>query len=246
MDVFLIPLGRRGYQLYCEAEDHTDTADATEPVDTRHRGVLAGLRRRVKALRRRISVFFRDSLVFLERERQARAARRAAKEPRTFMRRVRERLLGWLAERVAEQRLLWQLRYAVETTAHFPDDIAEDEASRIVIRALKDDASRHLRWGGLNLAGAVLFVPFTFIPGPNLPAYYFWFRVIGHALSYVGARNGLTKVRWHYAPSRPLSELRDLARVARDERVARAREVASRLPLAHLEQFVQRLLLGSP
>lgn len=230
MDVFLIPLGRRGYQLYCEAEDRAE--------EIAHSGR--------PGLRRRLSVFFRDSLAFLERERQARLARRAANEHRTFMRRVRERVLSWLAERVAEQRLLWQLRHAADTTAHFPDDIAEDEASRIVIRALKDDASRHLRWGSLNLAGAALFAPFTFIPGPNLPAYYFWFRVIGHALSYVGARNGLTKVRWHYAPSRPLSELRDLARVAADKRLARAREVASRLPLAHLEQFVQRLLLGSP
>lgn len=246
MDVFLIPLGRRGYQLYCEADEHVDTAEATGPVEAERGGVLAGLRRRARELRRRVSVFFRDSLLFLERERQARIARRAARERRTLARRVRERVLSWLAERVAEQRLLWQLRHTTDTTAYFPDDIAEDEASRIVTRALKDDASRHLRWGSLNFAGAALFAPFTFIPGPNLPAYYFWFRVIGHALSYVGARNGLTKVHWHYAPSRPLSELRDLAHVAAEERGARAREVASRLPLAHLEQFVQRLLLGSP
>ncbi|MEW5983432.1 MAG: hypothetical protein AB1806_13845 [Acidobacteriota bacterium] len=229
MEVFLVPLGRRGYELYCEAEDHSVQADAAAGV----------------GLRRRVSVSFRESLAFLERERQARLARRAAKEYRTVLQRVRDRVLGWMAERVAEQRLLWQLRHVAETTAHYPDDLAEADASRVVLHSLRQDATRHLRWGSLNLAGAVLFAPFTFVPGPNLPAYYFWFRVVGHALSYVGARHGLTRVRWRYAPSRPLAELRDLVNVTGEERVARAREAAGRLGLAHLERFVERLLLGS-
>lgn len=229
MDVFLVPLGRRGYELYCEAEDHP----------------AVGVGRSHVGLRRRISIFFRETLAFLERERQERLARRAAKVHRTLLQRVRDRVLAWMAERVAEQRLLWQLRHAIETTAYHPDDLTGADVAEIVTRALKDDAARHLRWGGVNLAGAALFVPFTFIPGPNLPAYYFWFRVVGHALSYFGAQSGLTRVRWLYVPSPPLTELRNLADITGEERVTRARGVASRLPLAHLEQFVQRLVLGS-
>ncbi len=244
MDVYLVPLGRRGYELYCEAEDRagTDDADAASAEGDASAG---GIRRRISSLRRRMSAFFRDALAFLEREREARLARRAAKVKRTFFQRVRDRVLGWMAERVAEQRLLWQLRHAPDTTAHYPDDLHEDEASRIVIRELREDATRHLRWGAVNLAGAALFVPLTFIPGPNLPAYYFWFRVIGHALSYRGARSGLTKVKWRYTPSRPLADLRDLARISGEARISRAREIAAGLPLAHLDRFVQRVLLGS-
>lgn len=229
MDVFLVPLGRRGYELYCEGEDQSGVADAASSV----------------GVRRRVSRFFRKTLAFLEQERQDRLARRAAKEHRTVSRRVRDRVLGWMAERVAEQRLLWQLRHAVDTTAHYPGDISADEAERIVARSLRQDATRHLRWGSVNLAGAALFVPFTFVPGPNLPAYYFWFRVVGHTLSYFGARHGLTRVSWRYVPSQPLAELRGLARVTGDDRVTRARDLAQQLGLTHLEAFVERLLLGA-
>ena len=241
MDVYLVPLGRRGYELYCEAEDHAGTPEV-ETGTGDSAGSAGGILRRA---RRRTSVFFRDALAFLERERQARLSRRAAKPNRTVLQRIRDRVLGWLAERVAEQRLLWQLRHTIDAAAHHPDDMRDGEAERLVMDELRHDAARHLRWGALSLAGALVFVPLTFIPGPNVPAYYFWFRVIGHTLSYLGARQGLTKVRWRYVASRPLAELRDLAGLTGEVRVARARDIAAKLPLAHLEQFIERLLLGT-
>ena len=49
---------------------------------------------------------FHRSLAYLEAERRGRLAKAAAAERRTRLQRLRDRALGWLAERVAEQRLL--------------------------------------------------------------------------------------------------------------------------------------------
>ena len=49
---------------------------------------------------------------------------------------------------------------------------------------------------------------FFFVPGPNLIAYYFGFRLVGHYLSRRGAKHGLTEVRWQSCENPQLSRLR--------------------------------------
>ena len=99
--------------------------------------------------------------------------------------------LPTLAERVAEQRLLWFLRSERAVTAHHPDDMPADDAERWVRSELRRDSLRHLVWmfvdGGIYLAS----LPLTPIPGPNVLSLYFSFRAIGHFLSWLGARHGL-------------------------------------------------------
>ena len=79
-----------------------------------------------------------------------------------------------------------------------------------------------------------------FVPGPNVVAYYFAFRLVGHYLSMRGARQGLSGVTWRNEGSAPLAELRRaiaLEPAARDQRV---QDVAGRLKLEHLASFFAR------
>ena len=78
------------------------------------------------------------------------------------------------------------------------------------------------------------------LPGPNLVAYYFAFRIVGHFLSVRGARQGLAKVQWHPEASAPLSALRAMVAVAPEARAERVDAVAATLRLEHLASFFQR------
>lgn len=230
MDIYLVPAGRHRYGLYCEVEDrHQGSEDGTRP------GWRAALSRQ-----------FHRGLAYLETERRDRLAKAAAAERRTRLRRLRDRALGWLAERVAEQRLLWFLRSERDVTAHHPSDMPADDAERWVRNELRRDKLRHLVWmlvdGGIYLAS----LPLTPIPGPNVLSLYFSFRAIGHFLSWLGARHGLRHVTWTYEASGPLAELRRLPGLMPADRAALAREVAARLDLRHLEQFLARMALAGP
>jgi len=81
------------------------------------------------------------------------------------------------------------------------------------------------------------------VPGPNLLAYYFAFRVVGHFLSWRGARHGLRDVAWSTEASDALLELRRLAGLDRAARHARVLEVARALGLEHLATFYERMAL---
>jgi hypothetical protein len=230
MDIYLVPAGRNHYGLYCEVEDRRQ---AGEP--DRRPGWRAALNRH-----------FHRGLAFLETERRGRLAKAAAARRRTLLQRVRDRGLGWLAERVAEQRLLWFLRRESSVTAHHPNDMPADDAERWVRSELRRDSRRHLFWmlvdGGIYLAS----LPLTPIPGPNVLSLYFSFRAIGHFLSWGGALNGLRNVQWTYAASAPLAELRRLPGMKPAEQAALAREIASRLNLRHLDHFIARMALATP
>ncbi len=78
------------------------------------------------------------------------------------------------------------------------------------------------------------------VPGPNILAYYFAFRLVGHYLSMRGARNGLSGVDWKSEKSDALSDLRRVIGLAPDVRDRRVHEVAIRLRLEHLPSFFER------
>lgn len=227
MDVYLVPAGPDGYELYCEPQSDGADGDAA-PAD----GVRAGITRT-----------FRRVLTFLEQDRERRAARRAARHRGTLWQRARDRVVAWLAERVAEQRLLWRLRNATDAVAHHPDDLSGDEAATIVRRSLRRDGARHRNWLLFDAAGCVVTWPLTFVPGPNLLLYYFIFRVTGHFLSWTGARQGLTAVAWTYAVCPPLTDLRRLPALPMTARAALAHDVAARLGLERIDSFAERMAL---
>lgn len=227
MEVYLIPVGSDRYELYCEVSD-----EAPDSAPTASRGFVRGLLHR-----------FRVTLATVERERLS--PRRDDVEPRQRGWRVRDRVLCWLAEKVAEQRLLWHLRRQERATAVFPEDLPEDRALDILKGGLRRDADRHRLWLIVDAVGLIGSVLLILVPGPNLVAYYFAFRVVGHYLSMRGARQGLLHIEWEARPSAPLTELRQAIALAPAQRERQIQEIASRLHLEHLVTFFQRTALPS-
>lgn len=230
MNIYLVPVGPDRYELYCEVDDH-------HPIVA---GETAG------GWRQRASQAFYRTLAYVESERRQRLARATAAGHRTTGQRGRDRVMGWLAERVAEQRLLWHLRRQTAVTAHHPDDRTSADAGDVVQRSLRSDGRRHLVWMLVDASVYLASLPLTPIPGPNVLALYFAFRAVGHLLSWMGARQGLTRVRWQYVSCAPLTTLRQLPTMTPAERKGLAREVAGSLALHHLDTFVERIALAGP
>jgi hypothetical protein len=225
MHVYLVPVGGARYELYCEIAPEALPAPDAAP----------------QGRWQRIVERFRAVLAAVEREEQRRQTDApAGRATQGFGARVRQDVLRWMAERIAEQRLLWHLGREDHVSAAYPEGL-DAEAARIVIRSmLGRDRDRHRFWLVINtlaFIGSGLLMP---IPGPNLVAYYFAFRLVGHFLSMRGAQNGLSGVDWALEASAPLASLGDAATLepaARDERV---RDVAARLGLHGLLRFYRR------
>jgi hypothetical protein len=226
LDVYVIPVATDRYELYVERRVHVDEGVPAS-------GLVGRIRDRFWSL--------------------LRAAEEREERPRDetvetgWVARLKAWFLEWIAQRVAEQRLLWNLRGCSEAVAVHPQDMAFDQVLTLVRRVLQRDYERHRRWfviDGLGfLVTSVFLGPlFLLIPGvANLPAAYFGFRLLGHCLSLVGARQGLRRVNWTGRPAAPLDALRDLVTAPAHERDARVREVADRLQLERLPHFFERM-----
>jgi hypothetical protein len=117
-----------------------------------------------------------------------------------------------------------------------------ERALEIMRLSMVRDRDRHFRWLLIDavlmlVTGVVLFL----VPGPNVIGYYFAFRVVGHYLSWRGAKQALEVVTWTTAPCDPLSELRDALRLAPVQRDERIDAIAERLRLPRLSLFVNRI-----
>lgn len=221
MDVYLVPLGGGRYEGYFEAAD--DEADAAPEGG---RGFFARVRANFSAK--------------LREAEHARHERRH-EEPSGVMASLNRRAMRWIAERIAEQRLLWHLGRADLATLHAPADLAADAAERIMRGMLQRDADAHLRRLAVNLAALVVVTPFALVPGPNVLGYLFSFAVVGHFLAWRGARRGLDRVRWHVASSDALAELGAAFGLDVELRLRRIHDVADRLRLRRLATFVERM-----
>jgi hypothetical protein len=226
VNVYFIPLTAGRFEPYFEHEDEDEPA----PPDAAPPGFFA----RMSA---RFSAMIREA----EQERHEQAHR----ETTTAMGRLRRKLMGWVAERVAEQRLLWRLRRADDATLHVPDDLDPAEGLRLFRLGLQKDADRHLRLLSLHSLGLLASAPFVVIPGPNLFGYFFTFTVVGHFLAYRGARRGLTQVRWRVEPNPVLTSLGHAVATPPPERYRLIHEAASLLRLPHVARFVERLVAPS-
>ena len=225
MDAYLIPVPSNRYELYCDhSGSEADEIDAEPP-----KGWFA-----------QMYANFRDALARVEEERLG-GEKRAHDGPRTWTERMKDRALCWIAEKIAEQRLLWRLRNESELMLHYPDDMQGDAAIAASRSELQREADRHMKWLVID---SLLFVGsgvFFFVPGPNLIAYYFGFRLVGHYLSRRGARHGLTEVTWQSCSSAQLSRLRRVPALEPHEREREVHEVASALQLPHLAKFFERI-----
>jgi hypothetical protein len=224
MDVFLVPVAPDRYELYCEEPDEPEPpAEEGTPRPGRFR---------------RMALWFREQLA------EAELARRDGPQPddapRSFLTRAKARSMRWVAESIAEQRLLWQLRGKDDALLVYPFDVTEAQARQLLKRSLQRDWEKHRFWLVIDLVGAALSGLLILVPGPNFIGYYFVFRIVGHYFSLRGARRAMTVVTWTAQPSLPLGQLRPLLSEDPEARAERVRQIAVELNLEHLASFFQR------
>jgi hypothetical protein len=215
MEVFLLPLGTDRYELYCEV-----------PID-------------VPATERPTSLWGRMSDTFRRALAEGEAEHAGAPSPERG--RLRRAITMKLASAVAEQRLLWQLRHQTHVHLLHADDMAGPAAFEIARRLLTADRDKHWRWLIIDAVLTVLSGLVAVVPGPNVLAYYFIFRTVGHYLSTRGAQHALTRVDWQMTPSPPLTDLRSAVAIRGEDRTRRVNDIARALGLERLARFIDRV-----
>jgi len=216
MIVYLVPTGGPRYELYCEV------AAPVQTTGTRSTGLVG-----------RLVDGFTRALAEGEAEREGNADPDAPNRGR-----LRRFVTRKLAEAVAEQRLLWHLRTETAVVLSHPDDISGDNALELARAEFKSDRDRHRRWAIINAVLMVASTPIALVPGPNLFAYYFIFRLVGHFLSMRGAQQGLDRIAWTTQGSADLTALRSAFGLGTDERDARFEEIAQALGLNRFCAFI--------
>jgi hypothetical protein len=217
--VYLVPIGNGRFELYSEPPD--------DPLPDAHASVTAGFWRRWL---HRIHLRWHDAV---------RLAARPESADGRFAR-VRDWMICKAVESIAEQRTLWSLRHFTSASLVHPSDLS-DTAVTAARDHLLVHARRHHGWW-LTI-DATLFAAsgvFVLIPGPNILAYYFAFRAVGHFLSWRGARQAIDATAWRLTPEPALAELGGLAHVARAARAARVAAIAAALNLPQLAVFFDR------
>jgi hypothetical protein len=229
MDVYLIPTAAsERYELYYEAPDEEPTSDDDAGGGRLNRwtfGLYDRLRHRVD-----------DMLVEAEQWRHRRHEARG--EQTGMFARARRKIMGFVVERIAEQRLLWHLRKVSTVCALIPADLTEPQADAIIRAMLSSDVDHHRKWLIIDGVLLLLSAPLMVVPGPNLPGFYFTFQVVSHYWSWTGARCGVALSPWRFKTCHELTELRDAMRLAPPQRHRRFCDVAERLRLEHLPTFL--------
>jgi hypothetical protein len=221
MDVFVIPIGPDRYELYCEAPVEAPMPDAGSS------GIIGRIR-------------YQFAVMLHQAEERRRSGVQPARST-TRLGRLQDWIMSWVAERIAEQRLLWNLRRETAVTAFHPQDLTFDQAHTLIRRTLQRDWERHRLWlvvDGILMLGSIALV---LIPGPNIVGYYFAFRVMGHWLSIRGALQGLRNVTWTGQSCEPLTQLREAASLNGEARNRHVNQIAQQLRLQHLSTFFDRV-----
>ncbi len=223
MDVYVIPIGRDRYELYCESPA---PAAGPEPGETSGNWV--------SRLRQR----FADMVQEAEMNERGGASQPSGTGS---WGRIKGRFLAWVAERIAEQRLLWNLRHEEAVRLAHPADMTFDQALTLVRRMLRRDHDRHRLWLVVNGVLLVLSAVLAIVPGPNLVAYYFAFRVVGHWFSMRGASQGLSHISWTGEASPRLADLRQAVLHDGGLRLVEVEAIGADLGLPSLAAFVERV-----
>lgn len=220
MDVYLVPVTPNRHELYCEHVDLEPAPDDPSPTRT---------------IREKITAIYRRAL--REGEEARRHAGSGSSPPHRG--RLRRWVTSRLAEAVAEQRLLWRLRREPAVELVYPAALSEPRAWEIAKGCLRSDLDKRRLWCVIDTLLALLCAPFALIPGPNLPAYYFVFRAVGHFLSMRGAQHGLSKITWTYRGSAPLATMYAAVALDADARASEVEHVGDQLGLSDLALFVE-------
>jgi hypothetical protein len=221
MDVYLVPVGQDAFECYYEAAEEEDDE---EPVDGQ--GFIARMRAK-----------FNEQLQEAERSRH----QKSIAEPATFFGRWQKRSMRWIAERIAEQRLLWRLRKVDAATLHIAADLDATEAEAIMRASMKRDADRHRNRLILHSLALIASAPVALVPGPNLLGYLFTFTVVGHFLAWRGAVKGLHQIAWTIRPDDALTDMRRAFSLDAASRHRLILDVARRLHLPKMALFVERM-----
>ena len=214
--VYLVPVGVGRFELY------TEPLDDTAAHDGRRDGFWSARMHRLRARW--------NASVHAARSGGPRAGRLA---------RLRDWAISRAAESVAEQRTLWSLRNAASASLVHPtldSAAAAGVRQQILVRARR----HHGLW---LLVDALAFAAsglFFFIPGPNVIAYYFALRTVGHFLSWRGTRQALNRTRWTEHAEPALTALGELATVPRAARADRVAAIVQALNLPRLAAFFDR------
>ncbi len=227
MEVFLVPVGPARYELYSEHVEAETSLDGDVPQT----GVMARARQ----------AFADMLLAAADRERAKREGH--WQEPAGRFARLRDRATAWVAERVAEQQLHWNLRKRTTVALVHPADVSPEVALATVREALTQDKRRHRGWAAAHAVFFALGGVLAPLPGPNLVAYLFAFRMVGHWLSMRGAVQGLTRVQWTPRASGALAEMTEALTLPPEARHPRVADIAARLNLKDLPAFVERVRL---
>jgi len=153
----------------------------------------------------------------------------------------RDAIVRRLAETIAEQRTLWALAQQTSATLLFPASVGERDARAALDRVLVTARSHHGLWMMVDTPLLVVSGILAPIPGPNVLAYYLAFRVVGHWLSWRGARHAATAMQWTLEPDTSLAELASLVNIPRAVRASRVDAIAARLNLHRLPAFFERV-----
>jgi hypothetical protein len=239
MDVFLVPAGQDDYELY--TEEIEEVAEELPPPEPLPDAFFARTKERVVRFFWRLKERFQRVLAEAEKDRRRGTAARAQDGWFAW---AKGRVMRWIAESIAEQRILWNLRRTDTASFFYPDDLTEAGAVGRLRKQLAKDFEKHRFWLAIDSLLMVGSAALIVIPGPNAIGYYFAFRVVGHFFSVRGASSGLVKVKWTNVASPPLTELRRAIDLDPVTRLARAEQVASILHLDHLASFFQRVVVA--
>lgn len=220
MDVYLVPSGLAAHELYCETATAVTDGEPAAPA----------------SLWQRMSSIFHRVLAEGERVREAPHDSPASHS------RLRRFITRKLAEAVAEQRLLWNLRHETVVRLFHPDDMPSPAALDETRKLVGADRDKHRRWAVIDGLLIVVSAPLALLPGPNVFAYYFIFRTVGHVLSMRGAQQGLSVIRWEPQPSAPLTDLRQAIALDPDSRCPRIDAIGTALGLDRLAPFVEKII----
>lgn len=221
MNIFLVPVDRARYELYCEPND------ADHPS-----GAVTG-----RLLRRAREVLAAEQ----EARRDRRTAQPADADEAGWTARLRAALTRGLAAWISQHRLLWHMRHVHEGVLVHSADLDAERALAIARGRLQRQSDHHRFWMVIDAIATAIFGPlFFFVPGPNLISWYFAAKMAGHWLSFRGARRGVYRVAWSARVSPVLDEVRDALALPAGERRPRLRALSRELRLEHLATFVER------
>jgi hypothetical protein len=217
--VYLVPVGAGRFELYSEAPDEGAPEGEPPPADS----------------------FWRRTMHNAQvRWREAVHTARGTDTSAGWLARMRDRAVCRAAETVAEQRTLWSLRHLTAATLVYPSDLAAAGAADVRDRLLAHARKHHGKWLVIDAALFVVSGVFMLVPGPNVLAYYFAFRAVGHYLSWRGAQQAVERIAWDLHAEPALAELGSLAALPREARTSRVEAIARGMNLPRLAAFFDR------